>query len=147
MKAIRHVVCATDLFSTPRAVLDTAMALAKANGATLTVLHVLGPPVVPPEQYLDAITMDRLQTRARAWALKAMQKLSARSTRAGVRATLLLRDGEPAEQIVRAARSLKADFIVMGTHQRRGLTRLFMGSVAQRVVGLAPCAVVTVRGR
>jgi len=51
------------------------------------------------------------------------------------------------EQIVRAARSKKADVIVLGTHGRTGLARLFLGSVASRVVTAAPCPVLTVRGR
>ena len=103
--------------------------------------------MVVPEQLLDAMTMDRLQKRIRAWGIRELQKLSVRTNRDGVTTSVLLRAGEPADQIIRAARSEKADLIVMGTHGRRGLTRLFMGSVAQRVVGLAPCAVVTVRGR
>lgn len=146
-KPIRHILCATDLLSTPRATLATATALAKSTGAALTILHVLGPVIVPPEQYLDAVTMDRVQKRAREWAVKALQKLSARTSRDGIRTTLLVRDGEPAEQIVRAGRATKAGLIVMGTHGRKGLTRLFLGSVAQRVVGLASCPVVTVRGK
>ena len=147
LKRVRNVLCATDLVTTPRAVLQTAATLARSTGATLTILHVLRAPVFSPGQDLDAVTLDRLQKRARAWTVKRLQKLSAQMSREGVPTTLLLRDGEPADQIVRAARAAKADLIVMGTHGRRGLTRLFMGSVAQRVVGLAPCALVTVRGR
>ena len=144
-KAISHILCATDLESTPRAVLDTAATLAKSSGATLTLLHVLRPPAVPSGQDLNASTIEHLQKRARARSIAALQRLSGRTSRTGIPTTLLLRDGDPAEQIVRAGRATKANLIVMGTHERRGLTRLFMGSVAQRVVGLAPCAVVTVR--
>lgn len=142
-----HVVCATDLASTPPAVLETAATLAKSTGSTLTILHVLKPPVFAPGQSLDAPTMERLQTQTRAWAMKGLHKLSGRTSRAGISTSLLLRDGDPAEQILRAGRATKAKFIVMGTHGRRGLTRLFMGSVAQHVVSIAPCAVVTVRAR
>ena len=141
-----HILCATDLVSTPRAVLKTAAQLAKTTGATLTIMHVLRPPVIPPGQDLDAATMSRFQTRARAQSLKGLQKLSCRTSRDGIQTVLLLRDGDPADQILRAGRATKANFIVMGTHGRRGLKRLVMGSVAQRVVSVAPCAVVTVRG-
>ena len=74
MKPIRHVLCATDLLTTSPHTLETAMALAKYANATLTILHVLASPVVVPEQYLDAVTMDQLQKRARTWALKELQK-------------------------------------------------------------------------
>jgi len=147
MKPIRHVLCATDLSPTSRKAVETATTLAKLTNARLTLLHVSPLPMVPPDQLLDAVTMDRLQKRIRAWGLSELQKVSVRASRAGVTTSLLLRDGDPAEQIVRSARAGKADLVVMGTHGRRGLPRLFLGSAAQRVVGLAPCAVVTVRGR
>jgi nucleotide-binding universal stress UspA family protein len=147
MKPIRHVLCATDLLTTSRHTFETAIVLAKSANATLTILHVLAPPVVVPEQYLDALTLDRLQKRIRAWALKELQKLSVRANRANVETSVLLRNGEPAEEIVRTGRATKADLIVTGTHGRRGLQRLFLGSVAQRVAASASCPVVTVRGK
>jgi nucleotide-binding universal stress UspA family protein len=51
-------------------------------------------------------------------------------------------EGQPVEAIVARARQLRADLIVMGTHQRRGLSRLLMGSVAEGVVRRAPCPVI-----
>jgi nucleotide-binding universal stress UspA family protein len=62
-----------------------------------------------------------------------------------VRATPLLLEGVPHEMIARAAR--KADLLVIGTHGRSGLAKLFVGSVASRLVTMAPCPVLTVRGR
>src|SRR5690242_2682214 len=109
MKPIRHVLCATDLSTTSRRALAAATSLAKATNATLTIMYVLPPPVVAPEQLLDAATMDQLRKRVRAWGVRELQKLSERATRAGVDTSLLLQNGEPAEQIVRAARAKKAD--------------------------------------
>lgn len=54
-------------------------------------------------------------------------------------------DGVPDEEIVRLARQLKADLIVMGTHGRTGLAHMLLGSVAERVIRLAPVPVLTVR--
>lgn len=146
MKPIRHVLCATDFSATSRRALTAATVLAKSSSATLTILHVLAPPMVTPEQYLDASTMAQLDKRARAWSIGELQKLSKRTSRAGIETTVLVRHGDPAEQIVRASQAGKVDLIVTGTHGRRGLKRLFLGSVAQRVVTLASCPVVTVRG-
>jgi len=147
MKPIRHVLCATDLLTTSRNTFDTALTLAKSAGATLTILHVVAFPIVVPERYLDSMALDRLQTRARAWALKELQKLSVRANRANVETSVLLRNGEPAEEIVRAGRATKAGLVVTGTHGRRGLAGLFLGSVAQRVAASASCPVVIVRGK
>lgn len=53
--------------------------------------------------------------------------------------------GDPADCIVKLAEDENVDFIVMGTHGRRGLTRILMGSVAELVVRWAKCPVVTVK--
>jgi nucleotide-binding universal stress UspA family protein len=82
-------------------------------------------------------------TRRRAQA--EMTRLVAKAKTAKVRVRGVLLDGIPHEQIVRRAR--RADLVVIGTHGRTGLPRLFLGSVAARVVALAPCPVLTVRGR
>jgi nucleotide-binding universal stress UspA family protein len=64
---------------------------------------------------------------------------------AGLEAVPERRDGDPAEQIVRAAESWEADLVVMGNHGRTGLRRLLMGSVARNVLLHAPCSVLIVR--
>jgi len=51
----------------------------------------------------------------------------------------------PQEEIPRAARKLKAAFVVAGTHGRTGIARLLMGSVAAQVIGTSPCPVMTIR--
>jgi len=53
--------------------------------------------------------------------------------------------GHPAEAIVRTAEECGADLIVMGTHGRTGLSHVLLGSVAEKVVRMAPCPVLTVR--
>jgi nucleotide-binding universal stress UspA family protein len=53
----------------------------------------------------------------------------------------------PHERIAQAARSKKADLVVIGTHGRTGFAKLFLGSVASRVLTIAPCPVLTVRGK
>jgi universal stress protein A len=63
-----------------------------------------------------------------------------------MRATAFLLDGAPHKQIARTARRMRADVIVIGTHGRTGLPRAFLGNVAERVIRLAPCPVLTVRG-
>jgi nucleotide-binding universal stress UspA family protein len=62
-----------------------------------------------------------------------------------VRVRYLLVEGNPAAEILSAAREGNCDLIVMGTHGRTGLNRLLMGSVAEEVVRKAPCPVLTVR--
>jgi nucleotide-binding universal stress UspA family protein len=56
-----------------------------------------------------------------------------------------MEEGDPPTEILRIATQIPADLIVMGTHGRRGLLERLMGSVAEKVVRLAPCPVVTVK--
>ena len=63
----------------------------------------------------------------------------------GVRAEGLVIEGRSYEAIVENAREKRVDLIVMGSHGRTGLERLLMGSVTERVVGNADCAVLIVK--
>jgi nucleotide-binding universal stress UspA family protein len=83
----------------------------------------------------------------RAYSQKELDALVAKAKKAGVRATAMLLDGTAHQRIVRVARSKRADLIVIGTHGRTGLARLFLGSVAGRVVATATCPVMTVLGK
>jgi nucleotide-binding universal stress UspA family protein len=58
---------------------------------------------------------------------------------------LVVRFGEPAPELCNAALEADADFIIVGTHGRKGLEHFFLGSVAERVVQKAPCTVIVVR--
>lgn len=58
-----------------------------------------------------------------------------------------VRVGDPVEQLVSVALETRASLLVIGTHGRRGLRRLVLGSVAERVARMAPCPVLIVRPR
>ncbi|HEX4995020.1 MAG TPA: universal stress protein [Methylomirabilota bacterium] len=148
MAKIRTVMLASDFSAVSDAAFARAVELAKANRATLLVMHAvmlstasLGSAYVPPP------TWDRIEAAMHAAAQKQIGALVAKARRAGVRAAGLVVAGNPYEAIVRAARSKRADMLVLGTHGRTGLPRFFLGSVAARVLATAPCPVLTVRGR
>lgn len=73
------------------------------------------------------------------------EQMAERLRRAGLDATPLSREGDPAETIVALAAAHDADLVVLGTHGRTGLRRLLMGSVARNVVIHAPCSVLLAR--
>ena len=147
MKRFRRILVATDFSKTSAKALAGAIALAKGNRAKLTIVHAYVPYVpLVPEQYLEAGTWDRIDTESRRWAERQLAKLAERARKAGVRASSTLVTGDPSRLIVRTARSLHADLIVVGTHGRQGLTKFFLGSVAERVIATALCPVMTIRG-
>ena len=148
MARMRRVMMASDFSPASRAAFARAVELARANRATLLLMHAVTlPPPTLGGEYIPPQTWERIETSARAAAQKQLAALVAKARRAGVRAVGLMMTGSPYEVIVRAARARRADVLVLGTHGRTGLPRLFLGSVASRVLATAPCPVLTVRGR
>ena len=147
MKRIQRILVATDFSKASAKALTGAIDLAKASRAKLTIVHAYVPfaPLVP-EQYIEAGTWDRIDTETQRWAERQLAKLAERARKSGVRVATQMVIGDPSGQIVRTARSLRADLIVVGTHGRQGLTKFFLGSVAERVIATASCPVMTIRG-
>jgi nucleotide-binding universal stress UspA family protein len=108
------------------------------------LIHVIDPLMPMPDGYVSPPNYARLREAARAYGRKRLGRLVGRAEKAGVHATAMLREGTPQAEIVRAARRPGVELIVIGTHGRTGLSRLLLGSVASRVVGLASCPVLTV---
>lgn len=130
----------TDFSETAEQAEAQAVALAKALGAEIVLLHV----AVYSEGTLNFATQ-RIYEVQRKWAEEALEARTAAIHDQGVAARWLRRSGVPFEAIVAAATEERADVIVMGTHGRSGLNRLLLGSVADRVIRLAPCPVLAVR--
>ena len=146
MKTILH---ATDFSAAARPAFRTALAWARRNRAHLHLLHVVTPPVVILEDsFLSGKEWRRLEAASLQAARRRLARLQARARSAGVATSATVaRSSVPFEEIARSARRLGADVVVVGTHGRTGFARLAFGSVAERVVALSPCPVLTVRGR
>ncbi|HSB60105.1 MAG TPA: universal stress protein [Vicinamibacteria bacterium] len=160
--AVTHILVAVD-FSDPAArALGLATEEAAAHGARLTLLHVLparagtevyfeGPPGGPFDPGATArvgapwpttsgtVVRHQPDETARTRLLDLVPD-SLRS-----RCDVEVGTGAPADTIVRVAQERGADLIVMGTHGRTGIQHMLLGSVAEKVVRLAPCPVLTVR--
>ncbi|HEY7520614.1 MAG TPA: universal stress protein [Methylomirabilota bacterium] len=145
---IRRILHASDFSPASQPAFAKAIDLAKVNRAELIVAHVLTP-VMPlmPDGYMSAKAYREIEAAARRRGQTQLDGLVAKAKRAGVRARALLLYGVAVDRIVRAARSRRADMIVIGTHGRTGFARFLLGSVASGVVTHARCPVLTVRGR
>jgi universal stress protein A len=148
MSRVHRILHPSDFSRASTAAFAKAVELAKMNRAELLVAHVLTPVVpVVGDGYVSPTVYDKIESSARAYALKQLGALVVKAKKSGARAKSLLLLGVPHEQITRAARSRHADLVVLGTHGRTGLARMFLGSVANRVVATAGCPVMTVRGK
>ena len=145
---MRRILHPSDFSAASNAALRKAIEMAKAGRGQLLIAHVVSPIApVAGEGYLSPKVYDDIVASNRAWAQKRLARLLAQAKKAGARASGALLEGVAHEQIIRFARSKHVDLVVMGTHGRSGLAKLFLGSVAGRVVSGATCPVLTVRGR
>lgn len=148
MAGIKKILHATDFSKASARALQEAIKLAKDHHAQLLVVHVIEPtPYVAGGEFGGAEVYSKLEDMTRQNAQSSMSKLIERLKKSKIKAESLLLRGSSHEQIVKAAKNKKADMIVIGTHGRTGLSKLFMGSVAGKVVALAACPVLTVRGK
>ncbi len=74
-------------------------------------------------------------------AKRQLEKLQAEATSKGLDLLLMVKEGEPHEGIINAAKEFNAGVIVMGSHGRTGLKRLLMGSITEKVIGFSLCPV------
>jgi nucleotide-binding universal stress UspA family protein len=139
--ALEHATTLADVFKAKIVVLHVIETL--ANTLTETVQRVgtetLARSLSQSPQLMDVYALVRRAVEP------ALDQVVQDLQKSGVSASRGIEQGTAYEQIVAHARAVGADLIVMGTHGRRGVNRLFMGSVAERVVRTASCPVLTVR--
>jgi nucleotide-binding universal stress UspA family protein len=148
MSRLRRILHPTDFSRASSAAFARAVAMAKADRAELLLVHVMALPIpMAGEGYISPNVYEDLEASARKHAEKRLGALRDKARASGLKVSVVLLEGVAHEQIVRAAKSKKADLIVIGTHGRTGFAKLFLGSVASRVVTAAHCPVLTVRGK
>lgn len=122
------------------------METARREHGELILIHVLEE-LMPPWRGAYAASELQVRTAVEAAVRKGLARLRARAKRASVSASEVLAEGWVPEQIATLAKKWHADLIVMGTPGRTGWAKVMLGSVAERVIVLAPCPVLTVRGK
>jgi universal stress protein A len=135
----------TDFSPLAKTALPHAVGLAGAAGAELVLLHVLPSLAAYAVPDLSGALSVSLQRESRTAAQRQLGRLEKQVKGPNLRVHTVLSEGVPFFQILRAAKRLRCDLIVLATHGRTGLAHAIMGSVAENVVRRAPCPVLTVR--
>jgi nucleotide-binding universal stress UspA family protein len=134
----RHILAATDFSESSRRVLREALTLAVVNNAQLSVIHVLHPDRThaalenPPELDLERIDAEK-QFINLLNECKPEQKIET-----------LLKHGNVTLQVLSVIEEEAIDLLVIGTRARGGLTKVALGSVAEELLRVAPCPVMTI---
>ena len=146
MLPIEKIVCPTD-FSTPSFKgLETAVELAEHFKAELIVMNAVSPvPLMAGAHAPTGYHLPTVMNEMQAFAESSMQELVTKRVPKDVKTRTKVVQGKPADEIVRLAWEEDADLIVIATHGESGWQKFFFGSVAEKVVRMATCPVLTVR--
>ncbi|MDJ0705724.1 MAG: universal stress protein [Leptolyngbyaceae cyanobacterium MO_188.B28] len=157
----QKILVAMDRSSTAQAVFDRAVILAQAMNAHLMLLHVLsaddlggaGVPMYPYISFFPPIDDTAWDAYRKQWdtfekeGLKRLQDYTKQATKEGIKTEFTQTGGMPGPIISKLAKTWNADLILMGSHGRKGLHELFLGSVSNYVMHHAPCSVLIVHPR
>ena len=144
--AVQHILVPTDFSEYADYALDYAIELAQKLQARLTLLHIIDTMplgVVEEGSMLPPSYWQELEANLG----QSMEASLNRLNDVGLQGEPIIVHGVPFQSILDTAESRDVDLIVMGTHGRTGLTHVLMGSVAERVVRMAPCPVLVTRGK
>lgn len=134
----RHLLVPTDFGDAARVATEHAIAIAKRFDAKLTLLHAYELPRIDYGEVIPWPIQD-LEDQAQRALDRALADVKA--VHPTVDGLVVL--GDPHGQILDVAEKRRCDLIVMGTHGRRGFSRILLGSVAERVVRFSPVPVLT----
>jgi nucleotide-binding universal stress UspA family protein len=148
MAMFKRIMVAIDGSSTANAALHEAVKLAKDQQAVLRIVHVVDIVMLAVESPYELREYEDSVRRA---GEQMLNQAAAVAREVGIEVETVLLEVRQfqdriADAIVRSAKDWRADVIVIGTHGRRGLSRLFIGSVAESLVRIAPASVLLIRG-
>lgn len=144
MNNVQRILVPVDFSETSKRALEYANFFAQRFDAKLDVLHVWRPSEYAGDEMVVFTRSEPELTLSTFLRNHADQQLT--GFLQGVpHSNRMLESGEPAQVIARVAGEGRYDLVIMGTHGRTGLSHVMMGSVAEKVVRLAPCPVLTYR--
>jgi nucleotide-binding universal stress UspA family protein len=141
---ITRILVPTDFSADAEAAVRYAVDLARRVDALVHLVHVVEDPIAAGMWSSEIYTVDIAGLQINL-IRDAERRLRASVPEGNAAMTTEVRTGAAAKQILEAAAEWGSDLIVMGTHGRSGIAHMVMGSVAEKVVRLAPCPVLTLR--
>jgi nucleotide-binding universal stress UspA family protein len=142
---IRTILFPTDFSNGARAAMDHAVSLARDYKAKLILLYVIQDISIAEWYIPSSLSVTDLVEDMQRSAGKEMDKWAAEVSAKVKEVEKLVVRGVPFVEIIKTAKEMDADLIVIGTHGRTGIDHMLFGSTAEKVVRKAPCPVLTVR--
>jgi universal stress protein A len=139
-KLFKKILCPIDFDENSYFALDLACDLAKDGDSTIYLLHVVSvAPVADSGVLVEPYAISEHDARAK------LERVANEHLGGKVAYEIITRIGNPSALVNQAAAELGVDSIVIATHGRKGIARLLLGSVAEKVVREAPCPVLAVK--
>ena len=142
-KLLKRILIPTDGSDPSIRAAEFAIELAKHFESEIVAIYVIDRVIL--EEVSKIHERHGLEEEIRRKAERCLNYIVKSAEKKGLKARSILVEGQPHDQIVRHAESLKADMIIMGSKGRRGMNRILIGSVAERVIEYAPCPVLVIR--
>jgi nucleotide-binding universal stress UspA family protein len=140
---IKNILCPVDRSPSSLQAFSYAIALARWQGARLTLLEVIE--AAAPTAGRRVPEDDSVPYDTRAALERDLRRVLTARRASDVRVKIVMREGSVVREILAQAKASRADLVVIGSHGRGGVQRLVLGSVAEKVLRLATCPVLTVR--
>lgn len=137
----QNILCPVNFDPISLSVLDAAVDLARANHGKLHLLYVAP---MPRESFGEPIPLEQFSPPEHE-ARQQLERMAAERIKERAPYDVAVASGDPAMEILNAAADPGIDVVVMATHGRKGLKRLVLGSVAERVIRESPRPVLTIR--
>jgi len=144
MLPFKKILCPTDFSEASYKALSAADEIAKHFSAEILLVHVVEPLLTVPAGPA-ALNAAEYQIQLMASSKKGLEAVAKEYFSKGVKVRQTVLEGGPAYQIVQFAEKENVDLIIIATHGQTGWRHLLFGSVAEKVVRLATCAVLTIQ--
>ena len=141
---IKNIVCAVDRSPSSLQAFGYAIALARWQKARLSLLEVVEE-APPPPGVTRAPKSGGVPNETRAALERDLRRVLTARRASDLKVEILMRKGKVVQEILAQAKASRSDLVVIGSHGRGGVQRLVLGSVAEKVLRLATCPVLTVR--
>ncbi len=139
----KRILAPVDFSERSRELLRYAANFARRHGAVLIVLHVVEPLVYPSDADLGSGAVEAMEKTLNQSAQAKLKDWCEQAAADGLAVERCIRVGNPYFEITEAAKTERADIIVISTHGYTGLKHVLLGSTAERVVRHATCPVLT----
>jgi universal stress protein A len=143
---IKTILCPIDFSEISANALEYAVFLASHHHAELLMLHVVEQLHEFEHYQILVLTPQELAEKMEKQAYEELNRLTEQIKKT-VKVEIVVRQGKPFVEIIKAAKEKNMDLIVMASHGRTGVSHMLMGSVAEKVVRKANCPVLIVRDK